>query len=113
MRSLLLISSLLSASILFDLGQHVWAKEPITLHGSIKSFECGDNCYLTIVTPQGAEETGLCVARECMPWNEKAEIPQRLIGKTVIVTLGIGGVYDGEGNLRDEMRSFTSIHIEQ
>ena len=113
MRSLVLISSLLSASILFGLAQHVWAKEPITLHGSIKSFECGDNCYLTILTEKGAEVVGLCVAKECTPWNENAQIPKNLIGKTVVVTVGVGGVFDEEGNLRDEMRSFTSVHIEQ
>ena len=112
MRSLVLISSLLSASILFGLAQHVWAKEPITLHGSIKSFACGDNCYLTILTKDGAEVVGLCVAKECTPWNETTEISENLIGKKVVVTVGVGGVFDAEGNLRDEMTSFTSVRID-
>ena len=99
--------------IVTEAEQHVWAKEPITLHGSIKSFECGDNCYLTILTEKGAEVVGLCVAKECTPWNENAQIPKNLIGKKVVVTVGVGGVFDAEGNLRDEMRSFTSVHIEQ
>jgi hypothetical protein len=39
--------------------------------GTIKSYECGDNCYLTITTAKGEELTALCVADECVPWNEQ------------------------------------------
>ncbi len=72
------------------------AKPPApTLSGVIKSFECGDNCYLVITTDKGEEMSGLCVAKACQPWNDKVAIPKRLIGAKVTVTVGEGRQYDG------------------
>jgi hypothetical protein len=40
------------------------AKDPAKIIGTIKAFECGDNCYLTIVAQNGKEIVGLCVAKK-------------------------------------------------
>ncbi len=77
--------------------------------GTIKSYECGDNCYLTIATDKGKELTALCVADECVPWNEQASMPEDMIGKKIEVTVGTGKQYDGEGNEMGEFSSFTKI----
>lgn len=81
------------------------------LQGRIKSFECGDNCYLTVVDARGREVTGLCVARACRPWNERTQIPRSLIGKTVQYTTGVGVQRDGAGNVMGRMTSFRTIEI--
>jgi hypothetical protein len=47
-----------------------------TVAGQIASFECGDNCYLTIAAEGGTDLTGLCVAEECGPWNAETAIPE-------------------------------------
>jgi uncharacterized low-complexity protein len=38
--------------------------------GTIKSYECGDNCCLTIKTKAGKEITALCTAAGCAAWND-------------------------------------------
>ncbi len=79
--------------------------------GTIKAFECGDNCYLTIRTKTGSDITALCVAKACLPWNELAAIPQKLIGRHVRVTIGTGQQYDGSGNLMGEFPSFKHVTV--
>lgn len=66
------------------LGASVLAKEPAKLIGTVKNFECGDNCYLTILTREGVEVSGLCVAKECMPWNKEVAILRKLLGRKVL-----------------------------
>ena len=87
-----------------------FAAEP-TMVGAIKSFECGDNCYLTIKTAKGQEETGLCTATACDPWNNKTEIPRKLIGKHVRVTLGAGEQVDGSNTVQGHMIAFKRIEF--
>jgi hypothetical protein len=82
-----------------------------TIEGQIKKFECGDNCYLTIVDAARREQTGLCVAHACNPWNEKTEIPRKLIGQKVRATTGTGVQRDGAGNVMGKMMSFTKIEF--
>lgn len=43
-----------------------------TKSGMIASFECGDNCYLTIIDNERMEFSALCAAAECAPWNGAA-----------------------------------------
>ncbi len=81
--------------------------------GTIKSYECGDNCYLTITTDKGEELTALCAAQECTTWNENAEMPKDMIGKSVKVTIASGKQYDGDGNEMGDFPSFTKIIIAQ
>lgn len=83
----------------------------VTLTGVIKSFECGDNCYLTILTPSGDEVDGLCAAIQCEPWNQKTTIPRTLIGAHVTVDVDAGTQLDGEGNDVGSFRAFTSVRI--
>jgi hypothetical protein len=80
-----------------------------TIEGKIKSFGCGDNCYLTISTPYGGDIVGLCVARECGPWNFFSKIPKEYLGKKVAVTVGVGDRIDGSGDLVDRAIAFTSV----
>lgn len=80
------------------------------VEGSIKSFECGDNCYLTIKTAKG-DETGLCEAKACEPWFERQAMPKSMIGKKVRITTGVGVQRDGGGNVMGKMTSFKKIEF--
>jgi hypothetical protein len=84
---------------------------PAVVSGVIKSFECGDNCYLIITTDKGEEVTGLCVAKACRPWNDKVAIPKRLIGAKVQVTIGEGRQLDDSGNDMGPFPAFTSVVV--
>jgi hypothetical protein len=79
------------------------------LAGQIGSFECGDNCYLTIVTDDGTDLTGLCMAPECEPWNAEVAIPQDLIGADVLVTVGAAEQYDGSGTVMGYTVAFFEV----
>ncbi|QPC90516.1 hypothetical protein GA829_07875 [Mesorhizobium sp. INR15] len=80
-----------------------------TITGSIRGFECGDNCYLTIVDRKKAEQVGLCAAPECQSWNEQTAMPSRYKGKRVTVTVGQGQQVDDSGNVMGEMMAFKKI----
>lgn len=77
--------------------------------GTIRGFECGDNCYLTIVDRKKAEQVGLCSAPECESWNEQTAMPSRYKGKRVTVTVGQGQQVDDSGNVMGEMMAFKKI----
>jgi len=79
--------------------------------GVISDYGCGDNCYLTITDVGGKEISGLCTAPLCQQWNENAEMPAKFKGKKVIVTVGKGLQYDGEGNVMGETESFEKIDL--
>jgi hypothetical protein len=81
---------------------------PKTLTGVITKFECGDNCYLTIRTATG-EETGLCEAKQCVPWFENQAMPKKFIGKRVTVTTGIGKQFDGNYDVVGHTTSFKTM----
>lgn len=80
-----------------------------TLTGTIVSYECGDNCYLTLKDEQGTEHVALCTAPQCDSWNELAAIPASFLQKKVQVNLGRAKQYDGAGNEMGEMDAFDSI----
>ena len=84
-----------------------------TIEGRIKSFDCGDNCYLAIVDSKGKTIDGLCEAKACEPWNEVTEIPKALIGKKVRVTTGTGVQRDASGVVRGRMTAFKKIEFVQ
>lgn len=88
------------------------AQSDATLEGKIVSFDCGDNCYLTIKT-KDAQEIGLCVAPECDPWNAEAAMPKALIGKSVKATIGIGERYMDDGTLVDHALSFRTVAVKK
>ena len=79
-----------------------------TIEGTIRKFECGDNCYLTIKTAK-AEETGLCEAKACAPWFEKQKMPRSMIGKKVKVTTATGVQRDASGKAMGKMTSFKTL----
>jgi hypothetical protein len=79
--------------------------------GTIKSYECGDNCYLTIKSKSGREITALCAAAGCAAWNEQAAIPPKFIGRRVTVTIGTGKQYDGSGNFMGDFPAFTKVVV--
>jgi hypothetical protein len=77
--------------------------------GRILEFECGDNCYLTIVDKLNRELTGLCTAPECAKWNEEVSMPSHYKGKRVDVTLGKGVQLNAGGTKMGEMLAFKKI----
>jgi len=82
-----------------------------TLEGVIGSYECGDNCYLTIIDKQGDAHSGLCTAPLCDAWNEVAEMPANFKNKKVKVGISIGKQYDAAGNVMGEMDAFETITL--
>ncbi|MCW1843028.1 hypothetical protein [Prosthecomicrobium hirschii] len=107
MRIALAVALILSAA---PLALAAEAKPPRTAEGTILSFECGDNCYLTIRSG-GRKLTGLCTAKACEPWNDETQIPKKLIGKAVRVTITQGKQVDGEGNVMGETDAFSKIEF--
>ena len=81
--------------------------------GTITSFQCGDNCYLTITSASGEEHVGLCAAPECAAWNEVAEMPKSMVGKDVVATVGVGTQFDGNGDPVGEMLAFEKIEVSE
>ena len=82
-----------------------------TLTGTIETYDCGDNCYLTIKNEQGQQHTGLCTAPVCEPWNAIAEMPASFLHKRVQITVGTGTQIDGAGNVMGYMDAFDGITI--
>jgi uncharacterized protein len=82
-----------------------------TLDGVITSFECGDNCYLTITDKQGEQHSGLCSAPLCDAWNMASEMPAKFKNQKVTATVGTGTQYDGGGNVMGEMDAFAAITL--
>ena len=82
-----------------------------TIRGTIVSYECGDNCYLTIVDREGTEHTGLCAAPECEDWNADAAMPPDFVGRRVRATVGEGVQYDADGNAMGQMMEFRRIRF--
>jgi len=81
------------------------------MEGKIRKFECGDNCYLTIVDKSNKEHTGLFTAPQCAKWNEAVAMPPRLKGQRVSVTLGRGVQVDGAGDVMGRMAAFEKIRF--
>src|SRR5215211_3822580 len=92
-------------------GAALAASQAKTMEGKIRKFECGDNCYLTIVDKSNKEHTGLCTAPECAKWNDAVSIPPRFKGQRVLVTLGRGVQRDGDGNVMGRMTAFERIRF--
>jgi uncharacterized protein len=82
-----------------------------TLTGVISSYDCGDNCYLTITDAKGEDHVGLCNAPMCDAWNEVAEMPAEFKNKSVTVGVGTGTQFDGGGNVMGEMDAFETLKL--
>jgi len=82
-----------------------------TIEGRIHKYECGDNCYLTIVDKSGKEHDGLCTARQCEAWNAATEIPKRYIGRRIVVTLGKGVQENGNGDIVGYFTAFMTMRF--
>lgn len=80
--------------------------------GVIASFECGDNCYLTIASERGTDLTGLCAAEACWPWSAQGAIPDDLVGHPVRATVGVGDQLDGNGDVVGPFVAFTEIELQ-
>jgi len=81
------------------------------LGGTILGYECGDNCYLTILTDAGEELTGLCVADTCQPWNDVVALPPELLGARVETVVGTGSQFDAAGNDMGPFPAFLEINL--
>ena len=82
-----------------------------TIDATISGYECGDNCYLTIIDSEDGEMTGLCIATLCEEWNMEAAMPEKYIGKKVRIVVGEGQQFDAAGNVMGTMEAFTNIEL--
>lgn len=85
------------------------AAEDHFLLGKISKFECGDNCYLTIIDADRKEHTGLCTASQCRKWNFDSKMPASFVGKSVQVEVGVGEQTDDSGNVMGKFPAFKDI----
>lgn len=104
-----LLGSAFAAALLLASGAALAAGKPV--EGKIVSFECGDNCYLTVKPDTGAEINALCGVGPCAKWAETAEMPASFVGRRVIGTLAKGMRYDGDGNKMGTYPSFESLKM--
>lgn len=79
--------------------------------GQIGSYECGDNCYLTITSIEGTDLTALCVAEQCADWNMEAFMPEDRVGLSVVATVGLADQVDGSGTVMGQWLAFTTIQF--
>lgn len=79
--------------------------------GTITRFECGDNCYLTILDLDRTftEITALCVAPQCKEWNRDAAMPSSFIGRKIRANIGHGHQLYGDGEIAGQADAFTKI----
>ena len=87
------------------------AAQSWTFEGRIVSFECGDNCYLTIKDQFGGQHMGLCVAALCGPWNKETSIPKPLIGRKVVADIGMGTQLNGNGDIMALHMAFKTLRL--
>ncbi|MDD1617860.1 MAG: hypothetical protein LUQ28_15645 [Methylococcaceae bacterium] len=91
-----------------------YAKKNTTMIGTIMAFECGDNCYLTIVDEQGQDHQALCaddnVCEKIMN-NPDDPVLAGYKRKLVKVTIGQGKQYDGAGTVMGTMDAFEKIQV--
>lgn len=83
----------------------------LIIEGQIVSYECGDNCYLTIRTRYGKNVVGLCAARECAKWNDQAKMPAKLLGRSIEVMIDKGTRVDGNLDKVDEFPAFSKLRF--
>jgi hypothetical protein len=82
------------------------------IEGTISGYECGDNCYLTIIDKTGKQHIGLCTAHPlCTKWNREVMMPDSYKGKRVRVTVGKGTQLTGSGDVVGTMDAFTRIQL--
>jgi hypothetical protein len=79
------------------------------IQGTIAHFECGDNCYLTLIDKKGKEYTGLCLIAFCEKFMEAGDHLAAYQGKTVKATMGKGKQTDNAGNVMRVMDSFLNL----
>lgn len=95
------------------LNNTAYAKEK-TMIGTVMAFECGDNCYLTIVDENGQDYQALCSDdKVCEKIMTNVDDPY-LAGykrKLVKVTIGQGKQFDGAGNVMGTMDAFKKIEL--
>jgi hypothetical protein len=96
------------------LSNSAYAQKNKTMIGTIMAFECGDNCYLTIVDEQGQDHQALCADdKVCEKMMDHPDDPL-LAGykrKLVRVSIGQGKQYDGAGNVMGTMDAFEKIEL--
>lgn len=97
------------ATFVLASGAAFAAGKPV--EGRIVSFECGDNCYLTLTTDTGAKVEALCGVGPCEKWLETAEMPAAFVGRRVTGTLGQGMRFDGDGNKMGKFPSFETLKL--
>jgi hypothetical protein len=103
-----LASAIAGAAVLLASSAAGRAEPARWISGTIQKFECGDNCYLTLRTKSGTT-TALCEAKACRPWFENQKIPQKLIGRHVKATVGVGKQVDGNYDVVGTFASFKSL----
>lgn len=80
------------------------------IEGVITRYQCGDNCYLTVIDKYGKRHTGLCAVSPCTQWNN-AEMPAAYKGRRVKITVGKGRQFDGAGNVMGTFAAFKKVQL--
>jgi hypothetical protein len=100
--------------IIISLTNPAHAKKDQTMIDTIMGFECGDNCYLTIVDENGQVHQALCGDTQvCDKMMENPDDPA-LGGykrKLVKVAIAQGKQFDGAGNVMGTMDAFEKIQV--
>jgi hypothetical protein len=79
------------------------------MKGTIAHFECGDNCYLTLIDKKGKQYTGLCLIAFCEKFMDTGDNLATYQGKAVKATMGKGKQTDNAGNVMSMMDSFLTL----
>lgn len=113
MKTIAIAAFALAASLLPAFAQTAQpAPQGPSVTGRIVRFECGDNCWLVIDWGGDRKLSALCLARDCKPWNEAAEMPRRFLGRKVTATLGAGIAVNGGGEIQDYALAFTALKLQ-
>ncbi len=80
-----------------------------TVEGRIVSYECGDNCYLTLRTDAGKTIVAMCYVGLCEKWVDAAEMPTSFVGRRVGGKIGVGTRVDGAYNKLDQFPNFETL----
>jgi hypothetical protein len=100
--------------IALNVANTAYAQKDKTMIGTIMGFECGDNCYLTVVDENGQDHQALCSDdKVCEKMMDNIDDPN-LGGykrKLVKVVIGQGQQFDSAGNVMGTMDAFKKIDI--
>lgn len=99
------------AWIIFAFASAQALESGIVIEGHILKYECGDNCYLTVLDSALNEHVGLCTAPLCRSWNFVAKMPGRFAGIRVRATVTAGNQLNGDAEIIGKFDAFSQIEL--